>query len=168
MRIKFTEDVDVDIEDIPNTARGALGTRHAQSVPSFKVTGTQLAHDKEGKPILDGDGKPIEIPLGVAEVTSVEPTSKHFFRKRWAAELPDETAQAYIDAGQAVRVDKVHRVDGDEFESLDGMYTREDQEMFLAGVIIGYEKGSTRQEPKYIEGPNWDAWNQARRIEVKP
>lgn len=159
MRIKFLENTDVNIDDVPKTARGALGIHIASSKPSFR-TETQVAHDKSGKPITHADGRPVEITVGKAEMQKVQPASKHFFRKDWPVILPDEMAQAYIDAGQAVLVEKrVQWISSEDGETIDGLYTPEDQELFFMGVIMGYAKGSKRGSPIYIHGPNWDKWH---------
>lgn len=162
MRIKFLADTDVKLDDIPRNARGALGIRHATNKPSFSAE-TQVAHDKDGKPITHADGRPVEITVGTSEMKREQPTSKYFFRKNWPVVLPDDQAQAYIDAKVAEpdskRVEWISNEDGD---TIDGMYTAEDQELFLTGVILGYAKGSSRANPIYIHGPNWDAWNDAK------
>ena len=162
MRIKFTEHVDIeDISQLPRTALGAIGLRHPKRSPVFSTAGEQTLKDKDGKPVTNADGEEVKIPLGVAEMKSEPPTSKHFFRKDWPAELPDDLARQYIAAGQAIEVPKVHRLNGDN-DRLDGMYSQEDADLLLAGVILGYEKGSTAENPRYEHGPNWESWNAAR------
>ena len=43
-----------------------------------------------------------------------------------------------------------------------GIKGKKDIELFMAGVIEGYESGSTGDTPVYLHGPNWDAWEQAK------
>ncbi len=38
-----------------------------------------------------------------------------------------------------------------------GIHGKHDMELFMAGVIEGYEKGHTTENPKYKPGPQWDA-----------
>lgn len=42
-----------------------------------------------------------------------------------------------------------------------GIKGKKDLEMFLAGAITGYAPGTTDENPIYIHGPNWDAWQAA-------
>lgn len=43
-----------------------------------------------------------------------------------------------------------------------GIKGAKDMELFMAGVIEGYDKGTTDEEPKYLPGPNWDKWQEAK------
>lgn len=167
MRIKFTEHVDVDLATVPKSALGAIGIRHAKRTPVFSTAGQQTLKDKEGKPVENSAGEAVKIPLGIAEMKTEGPAATHFFRKNWPAELPDDVAQKYIDAGQAVAVEQVHFVNAEMFALFDGMYSQADQDLLLAGVILGYAEGSKADKPIYLQGPNWDIWNAAR-LEVQP
>lgn len=42
-----------------------------------------------------------------------------------------------------------------------GIGGEKDLAMFLAGAIDGYGPGSTDENPVYIHGPNWKAWQEA-------
>lgn len=147
MRVKFTQHVDVDIETIPAGARGAVGIRFPRSLPKF-VPGSQ-------KPDANG-----VITVSTVKMNSTT-SKKYFFRSGWAAELPDDLAQQYIDAGQAVQVASVIRMDADDFTQFNGLYNADHEAMFLAGVITGYQKGSSPERPLFERGPNWDKWQAA-------
>ena len=43
-----------------------------------------------------------------------------------------------------------------------GIKGKKDTELFMAGVIDGYDKGTTDENPIYLPGPNWAAWEQAK------
>lgn len=47
-----------------------------------------------------------------------------------------------------------------------GIKGKKDHELFMAGVIEGYDKGTTDENPIYLPGPNWSAWEQAK-TEIK-
>lgn len=47
--------------------------------------------------------------------------------------------------------------------ALAGIRGERDMAMFLAGAINGYAPGTTDAEPKYVPGPNWEAWQAAER-----
>jgi hypothetical protein len=84
MRIKFLENVDVDITTIPKESFGAIAIRHAGQRPEFAT--------RDG---INSDSKMV-----------TDPSSGHYFRKGWSAFLPDDMAARYIDAGQAQACDR--------------------------------------------------------------
>lgn len=48
-----------------------------------------------------------------------------------------------------------------------GIRGKKDTELFMAGVIDGYDKGSTDDNPKYIPGKNWQAFQDAKAASEK-
>ncbi len=118
MRIRFTENVDVELSKVPRSAYGAIGIRHPPRIPRLKTT----------------PGEP-------EQQFKMEPVSKsHFFRQGWCAELPDETAQAYIDAGQAEATK--HKVCSlEEVESVSDMAMEEIRKLPAYREAIGEGAG---------------------------
>lgn len=137
MRIKFLEHVPVELDQVPKDARGAIAIRHESRRPRFVPS------------------------AGVSTVERPEPARRHYWRKGWSAELPDAMARAYIAAGQAAQVASVVRMHADDFTRFNGLYSAEHEQMFLAGVILGYTPGSTPQSYQFERGPNWDKWQAA-------
>ena len=87
MRIRFKQNVDVDLSAVPKSAYGAIGIRHPARVPRLKAAGEKREPQFQMEPV----------------------TKSHFFRQGWHAELPDEMAQVYIDAEQAeIATNQVH------------------------------------------------------------
>lgn len=43
-----------------------------------------------------------------------------------------------------------------------GIKGKKDIELFMAGIIEGYDKGTTDENPVYLPGPNWAAWQEAK------
>lgn len=43
-----------------------------------------------------------------------------------------------------------------------GIKGKKDLELFMAGIIEGYDKGTTDENPIYLPGPNWAAWQEAK------
>ncbi len=42
-----------------------------------------------------------------------------------------------------------------------GIRGKKDQDLFMAGVIDGYDKGTTDEKTVYKPGPKWDAYQAA-------
>lgn len=88
-------------------------------------------------------------------------------------ELEGEIALTLVRNGQATPADEECRVkcgmSADQIDkasrtnaaALAGIRGERDMAMFLAGAINGYAAGSTDADPKYVPGPNWDAWQAA-------
>ena len=57
--------------------------------------------------------------------------------------------------------DQLRKVGLTHAAALAGIVGDKDRTMFLAGAITGYGPGSTEENPVYVKGPNWDAWQEA-------
>lgn len=72
-----------------------------------------------------------------------------------AAPVDDECVQALgMDASQLDEAQLKYRM------AVLGIHTKNDQDLYRAGVIVGYKSGPDG-EPVYDPGPHWEAYQQA-------
>lgn len=112
------------------------------------------------KPVLDAAGEITEwiIPKG-AIVSGTEALLR--VSTGQCSPFDDECAVACGRSSEELAVTQRQYLAAEK-----GIKGKKDMELFMAGVIDGYDKGTTDAKPIYIHGPNWSAFESAQ-AEVK-
>lgn len=74
------------------------------------------------------------------------------------APFDEECAKACGQSADQLAVTQRHQLAAEK-----GIRGKKDLEMFAFGAIEGYGPGTTDDNPVYVRGPNWDAWEKAEK-----
>lgn len=134
MKAAFLNDATCNIENAPDFYR--------------EVAVARFANGSDGTPLLEwvipkGTVVEGEEALRVVETGQAEP-------------VDEECAKACgMTAGQLKRCQRNY------LSAMAGIRGKGDHELFMAGVIDGYEPGTTDEKPIYKPGPKWDVYQAA-------
>jgi len=136
MKCRFTVDMDADASMVPEDQKSKLKWRAAKS--------------RKGKGRLD--------PYFPSGTDYEHPMAPHFVEIGCAVPSDDECKAACGEISQAELDRRAQNYRADAA----GIHDPMDRELFFAGVITGYEDVGNGKHA-YIPGPNYGAWDEARK-----
>ena len=136
MKCRFIVDIDADPSMVPEDQKAKIRWRPARS--------------RKGKERLD--------PYFAAGTEYEHPMAAHFVEIGCAVPADQECTTACGNISQA----ELDRRAQDYRADAAGIHDPKDRDLFFAGVITGYEDLGNGKHA-YIPGPNYDAWDEARK-----